>query len=132
LARQDFTVDKAIAWANLFANQGDLEQGLNVLTQSVDKNIGDAAAIIDLEKPLLLARHDQLDRAIDTLQALSDKYMDTPSAQERLTDLKLQFAQTLLRLDDAKRIEQAEVLLSQVSTADPNNPSVSDRKSTRL
>lgn len=124
LARQDFTVDKAVAWGNLFANQGHMDMGLAALSSAVEKNIGDAAAIIDLEKPLLLARHDHLDRAMEMLDALGEKYREAPAAQDRLTDLKLQFAQTLLRMPEAARQEQADTLLEEVGSANPNNPDV--------
>ncbi len=124
LARQDFTVDKALSWGNLFANQGHLEEGLLALQEAAAKNVGDASAIIDMERPVLMARHDALDRALLTLDELSVAYAQTANAQDRLQELKLQFAETLLQLKDEAHVEKAEQLLDQVSAAEPGNTRV--------
>jgi predicted Zn-dependent protease len=122
LDRQDFTVDKALAWGNLFANHDSVDAGLEALRQAAEKNVGGAAAIIELEKPLLLARHGEMDRALQTLDELSTKYATTSSVRQPLIDLKLQFAETLLQLPEDARREQGLDLLAQVEQTGSANP----------
>ncbi len=124
LGRSEATRAEAVRWAEVFANQDELDMGLEALASMAQRSEGEARALYQVEEIALWVNFGHVERALELLEKLGPEIQQAQDAAPRLNEQKLAIARALLKQDsDAAQKEKATQLLSEVEQADASNRS---------
>jgi len=128
MAQGEGTRTHVIAWAQLFAGHGYLDQGIRILEEAAATAGDDEPVRLLAERAALATRVGQTARALDLIRAMERQPPDDERASQaearaqRLNAEKLAVARRLMAAGPGQDQRQAHVLIDEVARLEPGNP----------
>lgn len=112
---------RAIKWAELFAERGQLDAGLELLESLRGPGTTEEyAQELDLGQMTLCTRSGDIEKTLAKIDSLTAKYASVPEMSPRLNDTRMAIARLLLAPGDRQDKPGAEKLIADVERIDPD------------
>jgi len=117
-----------IAWAQLFASHGYLDQGIRILEEAAATARDDEGVHLLADRAALATRVGHTERALDLIRAMERQPPDAQrprqaaATAQRLNAEKLAVARRLMAAGPGQDQRQAQVLIDEVARLEPQNP----------
>ncbi|MCC6795746.1 MAG: tetratricopeptide repeat protein [Candidatus Hydrogenedentes bacterium] len=122
MQRTNATETDRIRWAQLFADNGQLDIGLTILRDGIGReNSPASAAESAIEQVALAIRTRSYSRALELIASLAPQFSENPETIQRLVIQQLAVAEALASSEDDRDRKEAESIVLDVCQRHPDN-----------